>query len=222
MKTKELLAFTRTVLHDAVKPYLFSDETLVEYLSEGQEKAARNARLIRDFSTPEICRIPLSTTKQSYDLDPRVVFVRRVTVDSRGLTLNKASYKDLDIREPGWIGRTGTPNRWCTDFETGKLWLDRKPVVADIARIMVVRIPLCALTMSKLNEPLELPVPYRRPVHHWACYRAYSNQDADTYDEKLAARHMAAFTAEFGDDSSALEEEWARQHYGESDMEGEL
>lgn len=222
MKTKELLAFTRTVLHDAVKPYEFTDETLVEYLSEGQEKAARNARLIRDYSTAEICRIPISTTKQAYEIDARAIFVRRVALDSRGVPLGKASFKDLDRKQPGWIGRTGTPNWWCTDFETGKLWLDRKPTVADTARIMVVRLPLCSLSTSKLNDALELPVPYHRPVHHWACYRAYSNQDADTYDEKAAARHMAAFTAEFGDDSSALDEEWARQHYGESDMEGEL
>jgi uncharacterized protein DUF6682 len=222
MKVSDLLAFTRGQLKDKVKPYQWSDATLVGYLSEGQEKAARNARLIRDFTTPEICSINVTTSRQDYDLDKRILFVRRVLLGDRTTPLDKKSYRYLDQCEPGWIGRTGTPNYWCGDFETRKLWFNRKPTAAATAKLLVVRLPLDELSLTRLTAELELDAAYQRPLHHWACYRALSEEDSEFQDLEKAEIHREAFNAEFGDDSTAIEEEWARQKYGEDPDEGEL
>lgn len=221
MNTPEIIAFTRQALHDKVVDYLWPDETLLGWLNEAQEKAARNARLIRDASTPEVCRIDITATKQAYDLDPRVVFVRRVLVASKPVPIRKISYKDLDHHQAGWMGRSGTPDRWCTDLETGKLWFNRKPTAADVATLLVVRMPLEQLTLTTKSCP-EIPPAYHRPLHHWVCFRALSDQDSEACDPKAAEKHRAEFMVEFGEDSRAIDEEWERQHYGDEDGEGEL
>lgn len=222
MNTRDLITFTRTsVLRDVKKPPLWSDAELLEFANEAQEKAARNGRLLRDATTPEVCRISLNTSRQYYDLDPRVIFVRRVSLDSRTQPLRKISFKDLDQQQPGWQTRTGSPDRYCLDFESGRVWFNRKPTVADVARLFVVRMPLEALTFDTKSCP-EIAIAYHRPLHHWIAYRAYSKDDADTKDDAKAARHLASFEQEFGEDSRAINEEWERQHYGDNDGEGEL
>lgn len=221
MKTSELLKLTRQAIRDTVKPYLWTDEELVGFLTEGEQMGARNARLLRDFSTPETCRLSIVTTKQAYNLDRRVIFVRRLVVASRSTPLRKISYRDLDIEQPGWIDRTGTPDRWCGDFESGRIWLNKKPTAADTAKLLVVRLPLKDLSTSEDRE-LEIPVAYHRAVHHWAAYRAHSKPDTETEDPKRAQYHYDAFTNQFGEESKAIDEEWERQHYGDEDMEGEL
>lgn len=220
--TADLLALCRQVLRDKRKPYLWSDDELVGWGTEAQERAARNARLIRDFSTPEICQIKLTTARQDYDLDPRIIFVRRLTLDSRARPLAKVSYHDLDQRQSGWLTRTGTPDLWCTDFESGKVWFNRKPTAADTARLFVVRIPLCDLATTNLKAELEVAAAYRRPLHHYVCGMAYSKDDTDTKDDAKAAFHLGKFAEEFGEQSNAIDEEWERQHYGDADMEAQL
>jgi hypothetical protein len=171
---------------------------------------------------PQICRVNLVTSRQYYDLDRRIIFVRRVTLASRSTPLGKISYRDLDIQQPGWIDRVGLPDRWCTDFESGRLWFNRKPSAADVCRLLVVRLPLDPLSMDKLDAELEIPPAYQRALHHWAAYRAHSVTDKETYDPKRAAGHLLAFENEFGESSRAIDEEWERQHYGDEDMEAPL
>lgn len=223
MKTSELLKFTRTQTRDDTKPYRFPDEDYLDWLSEAQEKAARNARLLRDFTTPEICRLSLIATRQWLALDPRIIFVRQVFLASRTRRLDKISYRDLEKCQPGWIDRTGSPpTHWCTDFETGKLWFNRKVTTADTVKLFVVRMPLEALTLSKPNACPEIAPAYHRSLHHWASHRFYSVADQDSFDPDMAEMHLGKFHAEFGEDSTALEEEWAREQYGVADMDGEL
>lgn len=222
MKTIDLLKFTRRALNDETKPYLWSDDDLIGWLAEAEGKAARNARLIRDFTTPTICRLSLTTSRQYYDLDPRIIFVRRVTLASRSKPLDKISFHDLDNEQPGWVDRVGTPDRWCTDFETDRLWLNKKPSAADTATLLVVRMPLCELALDKPDAEPEIKPAYHKDLHHWACYRAHSKPDSQGRDEKKASFHYAAFTGQFGEESSALDEEWERQHYGDEDGEAPL
>lgn len=221
MKTRELLDFTRIALRDRKKPYLWSDDELIGHLAEGEEKACRGSLLIRDASTPEVCKLSLNTTKQGYELDPRVIFVRRFAVATRSKPLAKVSYRDLDISEPGWIGRVGTPDKWCMDYESGKVWLNRKPSAADVVNMLTIRVPLVPMSVSRLEQTPEIIVPYHRPLHHWACFRAYSKPDSDTQDDDKAMFHYNAFIAEFGDEASALDEEFVRGRDGTDDMEGE-
>lgn len=221
MNTIELIGYCRQKLHDKVVDYLWPDDVLLGFLNEAQEKAARNARLLRDATTPEVCRIDVKADKQAYDLDSRIIFVRRVQLASRSQPLGKISYRDLDQFQPGWIGRSGTADRWCTDFESGKLWLNRKPTAADTISLLVVRLPLEALTLSAKSEP-EIPPGYHRSLHHWVGFRAFSDQDSEACDPKAADKHRSEFMSEFGEDSRAIDEEWERQHYGDNDMESPL
>lgn len=221
MKTKDLLAITRLALNDIKKPYLWSDEEIVGWLAEGEGKAARNAHLLRDFTTPEICRHAVLTSRQYLELDPRVISVRRLTLATRASPLHPISFRDLDTEQPGWIDRVGTPDRWCRDFESGRIWFNRKPSAADTARILVVRMPLNDLCIERPDAEPEIPSKYHRSLHHWPCYRAHSKPDSDGQDEKKAGIHYQAFVAEFGEDSTAIEEQWAAENYGDS-MDGQF
>lgn len=225
MKVSALLTLTRQTLRDTELPVLWSDAELVGFLAEAEEKAARNARLLRDSTTSAICTLTVVTTSQSQALDPRVIVVRRVLYGTRVVPLQKVSYHDLDRREAGWQGRVGVPDKWCMDFESGKLWWNRKPSANATANLFVVREPLVPIDTPALDLTTtspEIPARYHRPLHHWACHRALSSDDPELADPDKAEIHRQKFLAEFGDDVNAVEEEWARQHYGEHDMEADL
>lgn len=47
---------------------------------------------------------------------------------------------------------------------------------------------------------------------HWMKYRAYSEDDVDKNNDKMAEKHLALFEREFGPPASAFDEEWAQTH----------
>lgn len=206
MTLRDLLSLVRNEIDDVTAPYLWTDPELIEYAVDAENEAARRARLLIDSSTVAVCQIAVVAATAAYDLDSRVIFIRRGKLSSEELPLSRAQMRDLDNALPNWEADTGTPSHFVTDFETGKIRLYPIPTANTTLNLTVVRLPLA--DMNDLDESPEINARYHRSLRYWIMHRAYGKQDSETKDEKKSLENLAKFEQEFGRKSSAVDEEW--------------
>lgn len=218
MKLKDLIAAFRDDVDDLKKPYLWSDSQVKRYANWAVNEACRRARLLVDSTTQEIVEITIAADEAVYDLDPRVLFVRRAKLASRTQPLSKYSYKDLDRSAPGWEDSEGDPSHYITDYDSGKLRLYPAPTVDDVLTLTVVRLPL--QDMEADNAEPEIKPHLHEALLYGMKYRAYMKQDSETKDGDKAAENLVMFEAEFGKPSTAIDENWIHQNHGADTEEG--
>lgn len=206
MKLGELLAMVRRdELDDDSTPYLWSDASLIEYAEDAENEACRRASLLRDATTTAICRITLAAGTASYDIDPRVLRVRRARLVGNA-PLRPMTTAELDECRSGWEDESGEPVAYVADWETGALRLYPTPNAVGTVELQVVRLPLVA--MNDMEDTPEIHARFHRDLRHWIVKRAFSKKDSETEDLKRAAEAEARFAAAFGPPLSARTEEW--------------
>jgi hypothetical protein len=229
MNTQEILDLFRGLADDVGTPALWSNTVLLGFLNEAQLEAVRRTRMLEDQDTDEICEIAVVSGTAVYDVDPRVIFIRRVAIDDVETPLVKLDPRDLDKARP----------TWRTDDEVlyPAFWLPwgnqqiriEKPLLNSTMRLWVVREPLedCRLAEPDAEpDPItavspEIPARYHHKLVDWMLYRALSMRDKEEkYDPKSAADHLALFEQEFGPRSSAIDETWIQRKHGYDEYEG--
>jgi len=218
MTLAELITSARDLTCDSVsQSYLWSDAEWTEYANDGEREACRRARLLIDSTTTEVCQITLDATHTTFDLDPRVIFIRRVKLAGQSIPLKRVSYKDLDQNRTGWDEETGTPLAYIPDLDTNLFRPFPSPIAAGTINMTVVRLPLA--DMGTGGEP-EINSRYHSGLVHWMLHRAYAKQDSETLDKKKSAEYLDLFEQEFGKKSSALDETWIQREHGYTEDEG--
>jgi hypothetical protein len=218
MNLETLKTTVRRRLDDLQAPYLWSNEDLAEYANDAEREACRRARLIVDSTTAEIVSISLGVGASTYDLDQRILFIKRVKVSDISTPLRRVSFRDLDRSAPGWEDETGTPQAYVPDMDEDKLRVYPIPTAAATATLTVNRLPL--EDMANDTDTPEIKPRYHDSLVYWMEYRAYSKQDAETRDDQKAAKALSMFEQEFGKKSSAIDEAWIAREHGYTDEEG--
>lgn len=218
MNLQQLRESARVQVDDAVAPYLVADTAFDEFANEAQEEACRRGRLLTDSSTAAICTIEVTAGSEFAELDPRIIFVRRVRVVGQSRPLQKIALADMDHMGTEWQNETGEVMGWIPDYETRKLRLYRKPEEDIVLKLTVVRLPL--EDMADDGDVPEIQQQMHRQLVHWMRYRFYSVPDAEVNDPKKAAEAYAAFEAQFGPPSTALDELWIHERHGFDEYEG--
>lgn len=195
MTLEELIDAFRDRSGDTVTPPLWSDDEVTLFLNEAQNEACERARLILDTTSPEVCELYVSAGTSGYDLDPRVLEIRRAKLDLATRPLVETSIEELDAQMPGWESKTGTPTHFFQTSETG-LTLVPKPLAADTLRLRVIRLPLQPMADDS-DEP-EIAAKHHYRMLDWALRCAYLKQDSEALDKQKAADHEAMFAASFG------------------------
>lgn len=212
MTLQDILAEVRERVNDIGAPYLCSDDRFTRFLNEAQREACRRGRLLVDSTTTAICQINLVANQSVYPLDKRVLFVRRATIDGQSRPLVRVHHRDLDPRGTEWMTETGDIDAWVVGLDTNALRLYRMPTATGVLRLTVQRLPLVDITASG-DEP-EIPQRQHEKLIDWMEYRFYSTKDSELRDDSLAAAALANFEREFGPSITAIEEQWAQEHYG--------
>lgn len=218
MTLSELIKIARRRSDDLVTTYRISKAEYFEFANEAVEQACRRSRLIVDSTTAAICQITLANGTTTYALDPRVIFVRRVSLSGIVPALSPVSYKTLDRQAPDWQTETGQPRGFIKDFDTGLFRPYPSPDAAYTANLTVVRLPLAE--MEDGDESPEIHARFHRQLVEWMLYRAYSKEDSEIYSPKKAEQCLAAFEREFGALSSAQDEVWIEREHGYTEDEG--
>ena len=124
---------------------LWKNVELVNYLNETIHEIGLR-KPVFDTDDPTICQISIASGTRAYDLDPHILSVDEVRLESTGLPLIKSTVKR--IRElisryhpaEHWRTTTGAVTHYLEDEFTRQISLYRTPVAADALKMVVRRL----------------------------------------------------------------------------------
>lgn len=189
---ENILRDTSTALVSPNSDSLWSDEALVRYIRDAEDKFAAGTLCLRDATTPALCQLTLVAGQADYPLDRRVLAVYAARhgdthLGKSGYASRFGGQGDLSPAfarsEPGDVG---LPTLFYTDRETASLGVYPTPdatAAATPLRLQVARLPLTPLSTSDLDAEPEIPAEYHLDLLEWAAWRALRNHDADVDGE---------------------------------------
>ena len=209
MRTDELLGELRNhMLRDVsdqvagASDYLWSDNGLIRYINEAQNRFARQTKCIRDAVTPKVCQFTTVADQQFYTLDPHVVSIISIRMTGDRADLARAGHSDFDTYrqpdtyffDPAQLAQMppGKPLAWSTDegviqdsygsFTAPQLRLypiPTSPYAGVVGNMRVARVPLVKLSISMPEAVPEIPEAHHMDMLNWAAYLALRGVDLD-------------------------------------------
>lgn len=193
---------------------LWSDETLLRYIKDGERRFARQTLIIRDGSIgTQYTQIKLKVGVRDYPLHPDVLAVLSARVNGKDYDLRRSGHQMVQAQQPpGFLefdplyGATlppGDPLAFYTD-ET-LVYGAQQRVTASIypvpditndgvlVNLRVVRLPKGPYTKDDFARESEIPEDYQLDPLQWAAYRAQSTYEGDAGAPDLAQKHKDAF-----------------------------
>lgn len=178
---------------------------LVAGLNAAQEEITRRLLCITDASTAAVGGIPLCSLTiaavagvfaQSWTVSRKIIKINQLFYPGVRLPLKQRSRLYLDQFDPGWLGKSGTPTEFCTDYETGKITFNRVPTAAGTVTMNVFRLPLARLsaTSAGLQASPELQEMDDQLIYGGLKW-SYVLDDNHVQDKKAADRWSNAFEA---------------------------
>lgn len=168
---------------------LWTDEALIRYINDAEEKFAAGTLCLRDSKTAAITQITLVAGQAEYDLDRRLVSVYNARYGT-SVRLGRSSFATL-FGAKGEItpsaayyepNSTGQPRLYYTDGDTNSIGFYPTPSAAEAGqtiRLWTSRRPLVPLSKNSLDASPEVPEEYHLDLLEWAAWRALRNHDAD-------------------------------------------
>lgn len=199
---------TRSRLDDLKKPYLWSDEELLDYTNDVLREACIRANLVvqDDIQLPFKQNTDL-TWKSKYNLASGILDIQSVRLASQPTyTLQRTSIR----REEQWgYGRPvqeGSPWAYALDKTQSGTGVDAgimvraitfigTPLEADTALLDVSRLPIL---LEQDDDVPEIDEIWHPDLIFGITELAYLKRDADTFDPQKSARDGAIFEAKFG------------------------
>jgi len=163
-----------------------------------------------------LCKVCVTAGVGKYTLSPKVLKIDYCYLDSKGgVPLVHKTKGWLDRNYYQWRLAEGTPMYYLE--ERGRITLVPMPNAAfnsntgiDTLNLSVYRLPLVDLSLAS-NTELEIPEEYHLLLIDYICYLCYSKQNSAAYDKDKAMKHLAIFTANFGQELSAHAESILRE-----------
>ena len=183
MTLSQLLTLVANRLDDTKEPYLWSDEELTSYANQRINKICEEVPALRDFTTADICVIPVTSGINTYATDPRIIYISEAYLSSQSTPLSRLTYDELRAFSPAWRYTSNTPQGFMTDFSVDQLLLYPKPIVNDTLNLVVIRYPLAPLdyTLADSMTP-EIPARFHELLVPGITSLAYRKADAETED----------------------------------------
>lgn len=224
MNLQELLSCLRTdILHDdsdqpigsVTSDYLWSDETLVRYINQAQNKFAMLTQCVRDGTTPDVTSIQLIPGQTEYQLHWSIFSVLSVRKQGAHCDLAKAGHAALSTYhtpdphffDPDWLAELppGKVVAYDTDefilpndegsWQTMNLRVYPRPAVPHIypLRLRVIRMPIYKLSLNDLTAVPEIPSVFHMDILDYSAYLALRKVDRDAEDIVRAEKFLASF-----------------------------
>lgn len=184
-----ILRDVSTIVDGSDSDDLWTDESLIRYIRDAEEKFAAGTLCLRDSVTPALAQITLVSGQGDYTLDRRVIALYSALYNGN-IQMGRCAYATRfgagnnitptsAYREPQGVGE---PRIYYTDRDTGMVGFYPTPgteQAGQIVRIQVARRPLVPLTKNDLEAEPEIPEEYHLDLLEWATWRALRNHDAD-------------------------------------------
>ena len=212
----------RVQLGDSTEPHFWEDSDLLIYIDEAQMEFCRQGAPIRDSRTPEICTIKYKA--DAYEIPYHESIERILTVvriDSTGV-LHKVTLKNQEnvlglfarnLSDYGTsIDNTRLLNRpddnfdLFTDYDEHYIRFSSPALTAGTLVFQVERLPKDVI--DSCDDKLEINRKYVPALIAWSCFRAWSVEDAETFDQKAADKSLDLFE----DHAARAKTEYTRRH----------
>jgi len=198
MRLEQLIAQFRVDSEDKLEPYLFSDDSIIQWLNEAQEEACIRANLLHESDDESVCEIDVQAGVMTYPVHASIICITRAAFTPVGSTgeveMHQTDAYELDRTRPGWRQLVGTPTSLI--HNDTHIRLGCRPDADGVIRLEVQRLPLNPM-LGDADEP-EIAAIHHRHLVHWALYRAFSIPDAEVHDAERTARAESAFARIFG------------------------
>lgn len=190
-------------IHGRTDDLLWSDCMLARWFTEAQEEAAIRKRLL-----PDSMNVRVVPDKSAYPFTAFFEITRAdlfrvtdlttdpVTLERRGCELEIVSRERMDEIDPDWRLERDTPAQLVQ--EDTRILLPAIVSGDYVLKLEGLRLPLKAFSEENLGAKPEIAPVHHRFLVHWALFRAYGIQDADTFDAERSARELALFESYFG------------------------
>lgn len=190
---------------------LWSDETIVRFLNDGQRILARRSWVIIETGVAPAGVITLQTSKAVYPLHKSVLRVYKATPSDSEFRLARVSEEALDTRpltdadapfdiNVAETSTPGYPRAIATDAGTRKLRVFPAPSATEIAdglklNLKVARMPIKYLDVNDMKGCPEVPEEYHMALGDYAAGRCLRMRRADPDARADGRRLVAEFEA---------------------------
>lgn len=191
---------------------LWTDETLIRYINQAQNKFASLTSCIRDNTTPEVTNLTVTPGSEIFTLHPKVIAVlsARYPGDKADLPrAGRAVFNTYHQPDPLYFDLSqlasinpGKPLAYSTDEGMAQddngsfnaMEFRTYPMVGTgfgaTIKLRVIRLPLQHLSVDALDRRLEIPERYHMDILDWAGYLALRGPDLDVAGGDGFARAM--------------------------------
>lgn len=190
--TTDLIRAFRSEMHDAVVPYLWSDEDLYEYMTEGELVVAQRTLCLQDM-TSAATLYTVAADAADVVLHPSVYRIRGawwVDADGGEFRLDIVSVDQMLAEGFKIHTQAGRPNAIMTGAVTNGVRLYPIPQEAGELRVSVYRTPLAPLTAE---TTFEIPIQYRSALLSWMRHRGYKKDDAEAFNREGSNSALRTF-----------------------------
>lgn len=192
---------------------LWSDDTLLRYIKQGERRFARQTLCLRDSTTASVCQVKLKAGVKTYQLHWSVVAVLSARYDADDFDLQRAGHAIIgQVAPPEFLNfdpatnytlPPGRPSAYYTDETlvyagSGRVTISMYPVPGTdqegkIVQLRVCRLPLTDYSVNGLDTECEIPEDYELDPLQWAAHLATMNHDGDAGSSVKSDKHEGAF-----------------------------
>ena len=205
MLVSELYNLFRSDVADTVKPYLWSDNEVYDYMNDAYRMFVRKTGGIPDASS-SFLRIPIVATVAYANISPLILKFRIASLESTGADIkiinaedvdkimrnDYGSYSPVNVNTPGPVTHMVIGLERTADSALVR-WV-QKPIVNDYANLIVYRLPKDKVTADAQDFNFrEINEEHHVHLMHWMKHRAYGKQDAETFDKGKREEFRLAF-----------------------------
>lgn len=217
MTPAALFAIFRSEVNDTALPYLWSDADVWSYMDHAQVEFVRGIGGIRDSSTASVCQLAATAATKFTQYHASILNFRRAQRASDFRKVDIIDYNDLETigtddygsQRPYRLDNTQGPvQAMITGLEEQKVRWISVPDVDTTVEVIVDRLPLTTITGAG-GDTFELRQELHLSLLHWMKHRAYSKEDAETFDKGKAQDFLQNH---YGAVAAALEEQKRRRH----------
>lgn len=188
----QLLKELKHVLYESPYDGFWTDDMLLGYMAEGQDRFCEDTGYFVDPLTYTIATV---VDQANYKISDRIIRVMDLYDGDRPLRRFEEQSKEGWKNPPLFEYEPNYQRLWGfqTDFAPGyvTLW----PIPKDVRTLTMRawRYALKSLCEDGIHTELEIPVQYGRAVIEYAAYKAYSHHDQELQDTLKAGDHFAAY-----------------------------
>ena len=187
-----LLAQFRDEMDDEAAPHLWSDALVYGYIDDAQKMFYRLTDGIPDGTTVAVTQLSIVPTTQWYDTHTSILKIREAYRTDTGRPITVLNHEDMASQNMRFDGRAGPLAAMIIGIEDYKVRVWPVPNETVTVQMNVFRLPLLNITGDQA-----MVVADQHLVHllDWVKHRAYSKQNAETFDRTRAKEFDEKFRA---------------------------